>query len=325
MKNTLTPASRSSIVATIFAMAIITPIIENSNDTYIGAWCNDTLAIVPTKALCIFSKEERQLIAANVEVMKRKIEYQGQVIERAVIIKDILGIERNDAEVFVMSRSRLWRGTEKRYAMLQYDFVWDPLPYTKDTLEYVRHIVETREGPVRKKLQDDRQRKIRDAMDFSPYEEKTPTPVSVEDDGSFCYSSESEPDFAGIPENDGSFTTDHPDRIVLPTGQTLVKIKYRSRTRYILLDEGFVSEDTTLPEIVGDLERQALHLGVNIWTDRLQRLRDIRKVMVERWLNDEPIGAADLVVAMNNEHPYHIVYSDLRLIRKIKWPDGLVI
>lgn len=329
---------RTSIIIAILAgISFLSPIIGKSSDTYMKLIYGGNRFYLPTKALCILEDEDRKFIASNIHIPHMLGDSTGHILERAVILRDVLGWNRTPGEQFLMEVAGTWR-TCFRCAVLDESIIYNPVEFNSNVRQYIKDIEDDLLPPVESILRKAEIQKRKDKINFTPYEDNSFVTPPIFDDGTFCTSllesepnfndivendgscsiPDDEPDFSGIPENDGSFEQiNTKERVTLSTGQVLVQVKYHGRTKYVLLDENYVGEDTTLPTIIGDLERNLLHLGVNVTSDRLQRMMLFRLDFLQ--------GKTTSEIADSYSVPYHIVHSDLQVIRKIKWPDGLVI
>jgi len=345
MKNTKnTPIS--SIITILVVCAIISPIISHIGDVYLVFQHNGAVFSANTRSLAVLSEEERFRLSGTVQT-KEPFPPTSNIskIFHITTTKYLLGIKVTDAERWVLEV--LWSKTnaEKQISLYTWFSEVVQIPCTRDELtkqllnisnEYLSDITGFYQRYLRYQ-EEHYHRREHEIGNFEPYPD-TVEETPIYDDGTFCTElSDSEPnfdaivendgscpipnddpDFTGVPENDGSFEQiNTKERVTLPTGQVLVQVKYRGRTKYVLLDENYVGEDTTLPTIISDLERNLLHLGVNVTSDRLQRMMLFRLDFLQ--------GKTARKIANDYAVPYHIVRSDLRVIRKIKWPDGLVI
>jgi hypothetical protein len=94
----------------------------------------------------------------------------------------------------------------------------------------------------------------------------------------------------------------------LDNGQQLVKVRLRNgNVHYIVVDAGV--DVKTAPEVWDLINRDELHLSVNVTTDRLRRTTVVNNYLAEGW---SPAEAAELMGV-----PRHIVASDISLLRKL--------
>lgn len=94
----------------------------------------------------------------------------------------------------------------------------------------------------------------------------------------------------------------------LDNGQKLVRVRTRAgNVHYIVVDADV--DIHTAPEVWDLIDRDELHLSVNVTTDRLRRTTALNKYLAEGW---SPADAAELMGV-----PKHIVTSDIALLRKL--------
>lgn len=336
----------TNIITTLIVCAVISPIVSYVGDVYVVFQFNGVIFSANTRTLCVLSKDERFKLSSTIQTKEPfPPNTNMSKIFHITTSKCLLGVRVTDAERWVLEVMWSRNNAGKQISLYTWFVEGFQAPCTRDELtnklleasnEYLSDIT----GFYQRYLKDREERYHRRELEirsFEPYEDVV-VETPVYDDGTFCMElpdpepnfdvvaendgscpiPDDEPDFARIPENDGSFEqVNTGERITLQTGQVLVQVKYRGRTKYVLLDENYVDENTTLPTIIGDLERNLLHLGVNATSDRLQRMMLFRLDFLQ--------GKTSSEIAESYSIPYHIVYNDLQVIRKIKWPDGLVI
>ena len=317
----------TNIITTLIVCAIISPIVSYVSDVYVVFQFNGVIFSANTRTLCVLSKDERFKLSGTIQTKEPfPPNTNMSKIFHITTSKCLLGVRVTDAERWVLEVMWSRNNTVKQISLYTWFVEGAQAPCTRD--EFAKKLLEASNeylsditGFYQRYLKDREERYHRRELEirsFEPYEDVV-VETPVYDDGTFCMElPDLEPSFNDVPENDGGFeNVETGDRTVLPTGQVLVQVKYRGRTKYVLLDENYVGEDTTLPTIIGDLERNLLHLGVNVTSDRLQRMMLFRVDFLQ--------GKTASEIAESYFIPYHIVYSDLQVIRKIKWPDGLAV
>ena len=324
MKNTINAISLTTILV---VCAIVTPLVSRVGDVYVAFQHNGTVFSANTRTLGVLSKDERFGLSRTIQTMDPfPPNTNAGKIFHITTVKYLLGVNVTPAERWTLSV--IWNQFRRHSPITLFTwFIHEGfVSCTRDelvsrlndaTLQYIGEITKlydkytAEQEAIHKQYQ-------REVLNFEPYED-TIVETPIYDDGTICTSlPDQEPNFDTVMENDGSFENiETGDRVQLPTGQILVQVKYRGRTKYVLLDENYVDENTTLPTIIGDLERNLLHLGVNVTSDRLQRMMLFRIDFLQ--------GKTISEIANSYKVPYHIVHNDLQVIRKIKWPDGLAV